>query len=215
MVMIAFSVFLCTIVVHIYFRADKFCKVPKPLRLIFLDGLAKLYCMLQDEKKDPNLVKRYLCKSSIIQNGDKFEKFELLKERFKAYRENMIKIGFESLMSQQNSNLEACIITGKTNCNCHYYAKQQLILADMGNLARLELNVKEIRDYLRDTRKKLESREYKTKLASEWKLIALVLDRTFFIFYFCITIITLIMMFPRNSIHKPSNSTIFPQGTKV
>ena len=206
--MIAFSVFLCTIVVHIYFRADKFCNVPKVLKIIFLDGLARFYCMLQSHSDNSKKVNKYYYSSKIIKNGDKFEKFELLKERFKSYRENMIKTGFESLMAQQNVKIKACESTNKKNCYCHYYEKQYAILTEMSNLAKMELDIKEIRDYLRDTRKKLENREYKTKLASEWKLIALVLDRTFFIIYFVITIITLIVLFPRHEIHTPTNSTI-------
>ena len=85
----------------------------------------------------------------------------------------------------------------------------------MSNLAKMELDIKEIRDYLRDTRKKLENREYKTKLASEWKLIALVLDRTFFFIFLFITIITLIILFPRNAIHKASNRLVNEVATSV
>ena len=42
MVMIAFSLFLCTIVVHLYFRADTFCKVPPILKMVihFLHSLS-------------------------------------------------------------------------------------------------------------------------------------------------------------------------------
>jgi hypothetical protein len=32
--MIALSAFLCTITIHLYFRADKFCKVPGPVRMV-------------------------------------------------------------------------------------------------------------------------------------------------------------------------------------
>jgi hypothetical protein len=144
-----------------------------------------------------------------VQNGDKFEKFELLKERFKSYRENMIKIGFENMMA--NSQNDSCCNTtdtttkDKTNCYCQYYAKQQSILTEIANLNSLEQDIKEIRDYLRDTRKKLEGREYKTKLASDWKLIALVLDRTFFCVFLFVTIITLVLMFPRNTPYKGVN----------
>jgi hypothetical protein len=208
MVMIALSVFLCTIVVHIYFRADKFCNVPKILKFIFLDGLARFYCMIQVPNSYSKKPIKYFYSSKIIKNGDKFEKFELLKERFKNYRENMIKVGFESLIAHQNLKLKTCANGNNINFYCQYHKQQHKILIEMSNLAKMELDIKEIRDYLRDTRKKLENREYKTKLASEWKLIALVLDRTFFIVYFFITIITLIVLFPRHAIHTPINASI-------
>ena len=203
MVMIALSAFLCTIVIHLYFRADKFCKVPGPVKVIFLDGLARFYCMLprQETLTTVNLLANGLLHNAKnIQNGDKFEKFELLKERFKTYRENLIKTGYENLIANKGQPHDSCC-TGcnKLACYCQYYTKQQALLAEMANLNSLEHDIKEIRDYLRDTRKKLEIREYKTKLASDWKLIALVLDRTFFLIFLFVTIITLIIMFPRKS----------------
>jgi hypothetical protein len=219
MIMIALSAFLCTIVIHIYFRADKFCKVPGLIKMIFLDGLARFYCMLpKAEAITTNnlLAKRLLQNAKNVENGDKFEKFELLKERFKTYRENMIRAGFDNLMVNQNQDQQNVMLSNnKNNCYCQYYMKQQTILNDLANLNCLEHDVKEIRDYLRDTRKKLENREYKTKLASEWKLIALVLDRTFFFIFLFITIITLIILFPRNAIHKASNRLVNEVATSI
>ena len=200
MIMIALSAFLCTIVIHIYFRADKFCKVPAPIRIVFLDGLARFYCMLP-KQENVKPVKGFLHYSKIVKNGDKFEKFELLKERFKIYREKMLKTRLKSLITNQLEKHEKCSNSNASNdCSyCIYYSKQQAFLTEMANLNSLEHDIKEIRDYLRDTRKKLEIREYKTKLASDWKLIALVLDRTFFLIFLFVTIITLIIMFPRKS----------------
>lgn len=225
MVLIALSSFLCTIVVHLYFRADTFCKMPPILKKIFLEWLARIYFM-QPLKSTQNMTERNLLNSGLlhggknVQNADKFEKFELLKERFKNYRENVLKIGFDNLLkahpaittsctnvhnqnvyssassspsSSMNNNLH------KQHCCCSYCAyctQQQTILTEIAYLNNLEHDIKEIRDYLRETRKKLENKELKVKLASDWKQTALVLDRTFFFIYLFITIITLIVMFP-------------------
>lgn len=70
------------------------------------------------------------------------------------------------------------------------------------NLIALFVNL-EIRDYLRDTRKKLENKEIKLKVASDWKQAALVLDRTFFIIYFIITFSTIGFIFTRDPILRP------------
>jgi hypothetical protein len=164
-----------------------------------------------------------------VQNADKFEKFELLKERFKNYRENVLKIGFDNLLKTHTANTSSCnnihaaaAAAGTSNFNissstsspsasinqnlhkqncccayCAYCAQQQTILTEITYLNNMEQDIKEVRDYLRDTRKKLEAREIKAKLASEWKQFALVLDRTFFYIYLVITVSTIVAMFPK------------------
>lgn len=169
-----------------------------------------------------------------VQNADKFEKFELLKERFKSYRENVLKIGFDNLLKTHTINTSSCNnlhVGGGVNIGCAsnyniststsspsasinqnlhkqtcccpycaYCAQQQTILTEITYLNNMEQDIKEVRDYLRDTRKKLEAREIKTKLASEWKQFALVLDRTFFFIYLVITITTIVAMFPKRAV---------------
>ena len=160
-----------------------------------------------------------------VQNADKFEKFELLKERFKSYRENVLKMGFENLlkthptlggscsnMHQSNLNIFSSASSSpsssfntniqlnnkKLKCTCPYCiycAQQQTILTEIAYLNNLEHDIKEIRDYLRETRKKLETKELKSKLANEWKQIALVLDRTFFFIYLFITLFLIFLVF--------------------
>lgn len=61
----------------------------------------------------------------------------------------------------------------------------------------IENDIKEIRDYLRHTRKKLENTDLKTKQTNEWKQVALVLDRTLFFIYIIAIIVSVIVMFPR------------------
>jgi hypothetical protein len=201
---------------------------------------------MQPPKSSQTVTQRSLLSSGLLHSGknvpnaDKFEKFELLKERFKNYRENVLKIGFENLLKthptltasctnihhMSNLNLyssttAASSPTSTLNLNkvglgggnagagpgqpnagcpcsfCSYCAQQQTILTEIAYLNNLEHDIKEIRDYLRDTRKKLEAKEMKVKLACDWKQIALVLDRTFFFVYLLITVVTLIILFPR------------------
>lgn len=230
MVMIALSSFLCTIVVHVYFRAETFCRMPPILKKIFLEWLARIYFM-QPPKSNQSVTERTLLNSGLmhggknVQNADKFEKFELLKERFKNYRENVLKIGFDNLLKTHPAIASSCTNVNNNGSNanvflsdnssptsslnnqnlhkqtcccsyCAYCTQQQTILTEIAYLNNLEHDIKEIRDYLRDTRKKLENKELKVKLAADWKQTALVLDRTFFFIYLFITIITLIVMFP-------------------
>ena len=149
-----------------------------------MEWLARIYFM-QPLKSNQNMTERNLLNSGLlhggknVQNADKFEKFELLKERFKNYRENVLKIGFDNLLkahpaitsscpnvhnqnvysstssspsSSMNNNLH------KQHCCCSYCAyctQQQTILTEIAYLNNLEHDIKEIRDYLRETRKKL------------------------------------------------------------
>lgn len=197
--------------------------------------MARIYFM-QPPKTGPNVTQRNLLASGFlhtgknVQNADKFEKFELLKERFKSYRENVLKVGFNNLLKthpaaassctnvnnphhSSNFNISAASSSSpspslnphKPNCCCAYCAycqQQQAIISEIAYLNNMEHDIKEIRDYLRDTRKKLESKEIKVKLASDWKQIALVLDRTFFFIYLVITIVTIVILFPEETLTK-------------
>lgn len=95
-----------------------------------------------------------------------------------------------------------------TNLNHHYhhtlpyhnqYNHQAQSLNNELNLAfnLIENDIKEIRDYLRHTRKKLETTDSKTKQTNEWKQVALVLDRTLFFMYCIAIVVSLALMFPR------------------
>lgn len=59
----------------------------------------------------------------------------------------------------------------------------------------IENDIKEIRDYLRHTRKKIDSSDGKTKQNNEWKQVALVLDRTLFYLYILANIVSFSLMF--------------------
>ena len=61
----------------------------------------------------------------------------------------------------------------------------------------LEHEVKEIRRYLRMLIWRVQQREEKTRVALEWKIVALVLDRIFFIMYLSAIIISLATLFPK------------------
>ena len=197
---------------------------------------------MQPPKSNQSVTERTLLNSGLlhggknVQNADKFEKFELLKERFKNYRENVLKIGFDNLLKTHPTITSSCNNVNASNMNistsssptssinqnlhkqhcccsyCAYCTQQQTILTEIAYLNNLEHDIKEIRDYLRDTRKKLESKELKVKLASDWKQTALVLDRTFFFIYLFITIVTLIAMFPTdlavNTKNKPISDAV-------
>lgn len=125
-------------------------------------------------------------------DGDKFEKFELLKERFKS-------VGDKRFLSSLDENADETI----DMISDHQQREQQLaqqvqhqITASIAFMT-VETDLKEIRDFLRTTRKRMEDKEAKAKTVNDWKQVALVLDRTFFFIYLTAIIISLAVMFPR------------------
>ena len=132
-------------------------------------------------------------------DGDKFEKFELLKERFKTFGDKRV------ITTNDDSNDE----TLETVDDDHHHHQQQQQHAQILNhqiqqqisasiaFMTVETDLKEIRDFLRTTRKRMEDKEAKAKTINDWKQVALVLDRTFFFIYLSAIIISLAAMFPR------------------
>jgi hypothetical protein len=61
----------------------------------------------------------------------------------------------------------------------------------------IENDIKEIRDYLRHTRKRIQLTDISNKNMNEWKRLALILDRTFFFTYIIVIVVSMTLMFPR------------------
>ena len=61
----------------------------------------------------------------------------------------------------------------------------------------IENDIKEIRDYLRHTRKNIEESDLCTRNTNDWKQLALILDRLLFFIYLMVIIVSMTLMFPR------------------
>lgn len=137
--------------------------------------LARVYLM-QPPKTSQSVTQRTLLHSGLlqggksVQNADKFEKFELLKERFKTYRENVLKAGFENLLRSHPAITGSCTNVGGIQCTanmyssassspasnraqlppfnncqcsyCTYCARQHTILSEIAYLNNLENDIK-------------------------------------------------------------------------
>jgi hypothetical protein len=133
-------------------------------------------------------------------DGDKFEKFELLKERFKTVGDK------RTITTTNNESLETLEMMNDHSHHHHHMHHnqdnslqqqiQQQISASI-TFMTVESDLKEIRDFLRTTRKRMEDKEAKAKTINDWKQVALVLDRTFFFIYLTAIIVSLAVMFPR------------------
>jgi hypothetical protein len=193
MVVISVTAVLATTVIHIYVRGDRRQGVPPSIRRIFLQYLARLYYMAPKVPMNlPGAVSsRYgppspgalLLPEQIFLTPHYHEeefskKLKLLKQRFHE---------FHRQQQQQHSSPSSNAITNDT------------IAAMSVNLRSIENDLKEIRDYLRHMKKKVEDSDRSNKTAAEWKQVALVLDRTFFFAYCCWLVISLIVIFPKTT----------------
>ncbi|CAF3331296.1 unnamed protein product [Rotaria socialis] len=199
--MIATSTFLCTIVVHIYFRGAG--PMPAVLRKVFLEWLARFFHMVPHTNAyQQHAVNGLMAPIKATCDGDKFEKFELLKERFKSFGDKRTMPG---------ANDESAEVLEMMNDHSYHQHPHQFQQNQESSLTQqiqqqisasitfmtVETDLKEIRDFLRTTRKRMENKEAKTKTVNDWKQVALVLDRTFFFIYLTAIIISLAVMFPR------------------
>jgi len=85
--------------------------------------------------------------------------------------------------------------TGATNNQSQPNQKHQLNNELYLSFSLIENDIKEIRDYLRHTRKKLENTDSKSKQTNDWKQVALVLDRGLFFLYIIAIIVSIAIMF--------------------
>ncbi|CAF1183814.1 unnamed protein product [Adineta steineri] len=203
--MIATSTFLCTIVVHIYFRGHG--PMPTILRKIFLEWLAPFFLMVPHTNAyQQHAVNGLVPPIKATCDGDKFEKFELLKERFKSVGDK------RTVATTNDDSLETLEMMNDHNYqhqqqqqHHHHHVSQENSIAQQIQqqisasitFMTVESDLKEIRDFLRTTRKRMEDKEAKAKTVNDWKQVALVLDRTFFFIYLSAIIICLVVMFPR------------------
>ena len=191
MVVVSVTAVLATIVIHIYVRGDRRQTVPPTIRRIFLQYLARLYGMTPKKPITlPNAVpSRYgppspgalLLPEQIFLTPHYHEeefskKLKLLKQRFHE---------FHRQQQQQQISPD------------HPSLTNDILAALSVNLRSVENDLKEIRDYLRHMKKKVEDADRSNRTADEWKQVALVLDRTFFFTYCCWLLLSLIVMFPR------------------
>jgi hypothetical protein len=191
MVVVAVTAVLATIVIHIYVRGDRRQGIPPYVRRIFLQYLARLYCMAPKKPTPiPSTVSsRYgspspgalLLPEQIFLTPHYHEeefskKLKLLKQRFHEFHRQQQQ-GEPGDNTMTNDTLSALSV----------------------NLRSIENDLKEVRDYLRHMKKKVEHTDRSNKNADDWKQVALILDRTFFFAYCFWFILSLFIMFPKTT----------------
>ncbi|UJR30928.1 hypothetical protein I4U23_018440 [Adineta vaga] len=203
MVVVSVTAVLATIVIHIYIRGDRRQGVPPYIRRLFLQTLPRIYCMASKTPPNPPgpvtprfgsptpgalLLPEQIFLTPHYHEEEFSKKLKLLKQRFQDFHRQ-----------QQQKTLAASATNAMAN---------ETVAALSVNLRSIENDLKEIRDYLRHMKKKVEDNAQSNKTHDEWKQVALVLDRTFFFAYCCWLVLSLVIMFPKTpSISKNLWST--------
>ncbi|CAF1029267.1 unnamed protein product [Rotaria magnacalcarata] len=190
MVVVSVTAVLATTVIHIYVRGDCRQGISLTIRRIFLQELARLYCMAPRKLASPSdiassrygppspgaiLLPEHIFLTHHFHEEEFSKKLKLLKQRFKEFHRQQ----------QQHGGIEINSIINET------------MTALSLNLRSIENDLKEVRDYLRHMKKKVENSEKSNKDANDWKQVALVLDRTFFFAYFLWFMISVFVIFPK------------------
>jgi len=222
MIMVASSTFACTVVVHIFFRGNG--RVPKFIRKIFLEFLATIFWMKippslpqqsaaaaaaaaieasstnTGKKNELNSITTCAQAGSNVPTNGNLVHFVSRNSNGGSFR--------QSATLQTSINNEAKGIT--KSCTVLTHEQLNPIHQEHGHLnpktlsnelnmsfSLIENDIKEIRDYLRHTRKKLDNTDSKSKQTNEWKQVALVIDRAFFFAYLIFIFVSGIVMLPR------------------
>lgn len=185
---------------------------------IFLEWLARFFRMVPHTNTyQQHAVNGLIPPIKATCDGDKFEKFELLKERFKSFgdKRTMTTTNNDSLetleMMNDHHHHHHCVPppppppppSFPSHHHIHHNPDNSLVQQIQQQISAsitfmtVESDLKEIRDFLRTTRKRMEDKEAKAKSVNDWKQVALVLDRTFFFIYLAAIIISLAVMIPR------------------
>ncbi|CAF0905360.1 unnamed protein product [Adineta ricciae] len=205
MVVVCVTGVLATVVIHIYVRGDRRQGISPTVRRIFLHFLGRLYCMVPktppavsanvSSRHGPPSPGALVLPEQIFLTPHYHEeefskKLRLLKQRFHEYHQQQK----QGLINENSSTSETMAALNL-------------------NLRSIENDLKEVRDYLRHMKKKIESTDQSIKNADDWKSVALVIDRTFFFIYCIWFVISLVVMFPKTGaftsnlpIHDPTAS---------
>lgn len=216
MVVVSITAVLATTVIHIYVRGDRRQGIPPSVRTIFLQYLARSYCMapkastpLPDSASSrygpPSpgalLLPEHILLTHHYHEEEFSKKLKLLKQRFNEFHRQ------QQQQQQQQGSAGENAITNDT------------MSALSLNLRSIENDLKEVRDYLRHMKKKIENSDQSNKNADDWKQVALVLDRTFFFVYLLWFIISVFVIFPKtinvSQSHLPKTDLLSLQNTSI
>ncbi|CAD5118370.1 DgyrCDS7081 [Dimorphilus gyrociliatus] len=192
MIMITLSTFLSVIVINLYFRGDKRNRVPQWLKRLMIDILARIMCMrgeLVSEDAPKNQSKTPETVHTVKIDKKTKRKVKCPEMKYNKFQMYELKEGCPSgLLSNHNST--------SAPSRGHYQEQDRSCFQGQSGV---EADVKEIRKYLKQMLYRIQQKEEKGKIALEWRIVAMVLDRFFFFMYLIAIVISLVTIFPKTA----------------
>ncbi|KAJ8319189.1 hypothetical protein KUTeg_004280 [Tegillarca granosa] len=182
MILITLSTFLSVVVVNLYFRGAR-KEVPGLVKRILVDYVARLMCM-KDQVRDSKLDKHFRNKQKHTNNKDKNFKFD--------------KVGYFEMQTEESWK---GVPNGTPSVNDSDSSRS--FSSTVGLFYSLESDIREIKNLIKQMIDKSDEKEAKDRIAREWRIVALVLDRLFFFLYMLAIVISLLAIFEH---------TLFRQG---
>ncbi|CAH1794967.1 unnamed protein product [Owenia fusiformis] len=183
MIMITLSTFLSVIVINLYFRGDRRNRVPKFVKTLMIDWVARILCMRGELNLPPPGPKEHKLDKVIVN-----EQKEIKRKRKKAAKENNCNNDMKYNKFQMH---ETSTFSNHKTENTSPDKSPILMHQSMEN------DIREIRKYLRHVAMKMMEKESVGKITIEWRVVALVLDRVFFFMYLLAIIVSLATIFPK------------------
>nr|KAG5707552.1 hypothetical protein BaRGS_001100 [Batillaria attramentaria] len=197
MVMITLSTVLACVVANMYFRGVRVNEAPLWLKVIMIDWLSHILCVQnrvrRARKEQPGLTKRNwnTCITKDMNGKPSDNDFRYAKVR-------LLDNGVDSRVSLEPSKTssEPRMLAQQESfdsCNFECYSDRG---APAGNrFGPLLEEVKGIKDVLQRYQDRQDSVEERERLVREWRVIACVTDRLFFIMYVIINFVGLMVIF--------------------
>lgn len=150
---------------------------------ILVDYVARIMCM-QDQVRDSKLDHYFRNKQKHANNRDKNFKFD--------------KVGYFEMQTEESWK---GVPNGTPSVNDSDSSRS--FSSTVGLFHCLESDIREIKNLIKQMIDKADDKEAKDRIAREWRIVALVLDRLFFFLYLLAIVISLLAIFEH---------TLFRQG---
>ncbi|XP_014776336.1 neuronal acetylcholine receptor subunit alpha-3 isoform X5 [Octopus bimaculoides] len=185
MVMITLSTVFACVVANMFFRGVRVHRAPYWLRAVMIDGIARVL-FLRDQVMDKNHKEQSKMRNwNVKVTGENNKKFPAADAKFAKVRllENK-----DEKMSASSDTLEPSVPDTVIE---QHDDRQSLMRSAILEEVKA---IREMLDKVQEKKMKLEERE---KLVREWRVIACVTDRLFFIVYVLVNVIGVLVIFVR------------------
>ncbi|CAD5120118.1 DgyrCDS8694 [Dimorphilus gyrociliatus] len=181
MVLIMLSIFLSTVVINISRRGDAMEPVPTWLKTVSIKGLARIFCSKIEAR-----TKSITSNSFTSPLRKKAKNCKKSNERMRAFRITHIEEDHDEIELEDFPKSPTNKIQMLHCLDSHFLMVKKHLREIEGAVDALNCTMKE----------KQTSKEIR-QLKLEWQIVAMTLDRFFFIFFFIAIVSSLITLFPR------------------